>query len=294
MNRSALVVNATQQTSTLPVSERLSANIWQFLIDTDPLNWIRQVDWSTLCDRFSHPNFAYPDYYLNQDFHSIRGGYMTAPAALSYDLISRFLLFPNEHQVRAALIRAIQGNPRRILDLGCGTGAMTRRLKQAFPQAEVIGLDLSPYMLAIAHQKAEQENLSIHLMQGNAESTPFAANSFDVAIACLLLHETPLQASQHILREGYRLLRPGGQMIILDANQSWLKKYRWIDRVFKEPYLEEYMAEDVQIGLHNAGFTNAKTRSLHYVQQLSVGIKSAFSKSNVVTSTVLTEHKVRN
>ena len=50
---------------------------------------------------------------------------------------------PNETWVRQGVIEAIGGQPRRILDLGCGTGSMTMMLKQAFPQAEAIGMDLS-------------------------------------------------------------------------------------------------------------------------------------------------------
>jgi len=58
----------------------------------------------------------------------------------------------------------------RILDLGCGTGSTTL-LKQAFPQAEVIGLDLSPYMLVRAEHKAKAAGLDIHWRHGNAEQT---------------------------------------------------------------------------------------------------------------------------
>ena len=65
--------------------------------------------------------------------------------------------------VRESLVKAIQGTPRRILDLGCGTGTTTLMLKKRFSSAEVIGLDLSPHMLVVADHKAREANLDITL-----------------------------------------------------------------------------------------------------------------------------------
>ncbi len=93
---------------------------------------------------------AIPPYYSSQNFHGVKRGYLNPSAAVSYDPITQYVLVPGETVVRQALIDAIQVQPRRILDLGCGTGSTTLMLKQAFPQAEVLGLDLSPYMLVRA------------------------------------------------------------------------------------------------------------------------------------------------
>ena len=71
--------------------------------------------------------------------------------SVTYDPSIKFFLFPNEALVRQKLVKAIDKQPQRILDLGCGTGSSTLILKRTFPQAEVIGLDLSPYMLYAGH-----------------------------------------------------------------------------------------------------------------------------------------------
>jgi SAM-dependent methyltransferase len=68
---------------------------------------------------------------------------------------------PHETVVRQGLIDAVRVKPRRIIDLGCGTGSTTLMLKQAFPEAEVVGLDLSPYMLVVADMKAQKAGLKI-------------------------------------------------------------------------------------------------------------------------------------
>nr|ADO19154.1 methyltransferase [Nostoc flagelliforme str. Sunitezuoqi] len=86
-------------------------------------------------------------------------------------------------------------------------------LKQAFPEAEVIGLDLSPYMLVRAEDKARNAGLGIVWRHGNAEKTGFRDATFDLVTASLLFHETPDAVSQAILRESFRLLVAGGQVL---------------------------------------------------------------------------------
>ena len=75
--------------------------------------------------------------------------------------------------------------------------------------ANVIGLDLSPYMLVVAEYKAQQAGLNIEWLHGLAEATGFEEASFDLVTASFLLHETPPKISQLILQECFRLLKPG-------------------------------------------------------------------------------------
>lgn len=142
--------------------ERFLQPIVGVLIDEEKLRQLYEsIDWEQESDRVSTPKLVYPDYYKSQNFHGIEGGYLNGSAATSYDPITQYALPPNETWVRQELINRIQGTPRRILDLGCGTGSTTLLLKQAFPQAEVIGLDLSPYMLVMAERKAKAGGVDI-------------------------------------------------------------------------------------------------------------------------------------
>jgi SAM-dependent methyltransferase len=125
--------------------ERFLAPIFRNLVDREAIDrYYHSRDWEEASDQFRNPQVEYPDYYRSQNFHGIQGGYLNLSAALSYDPIVQYVLPPNELMVRSALIERISTQPRRILDIGCGTGSTTLRLKQAFPQAEVVGLDLSP------------------------------------------------------------------------------------------------------------------------------------------------------
>ncbi len=63
--------------------------------------------------------------------------------------------------------------------------------------------------------------------------------------ASLLFHETPDAVSLEILRESFRLLVTGGQVLILDGNQKTLRQLEWLNDVFEEPYIREYAAGSV-------------------------------------------------
>jgi ubiquinone/menaquinone biosynthesis C-methylase UbiE len=255
--------------------ERFLKPIFQtFLIDEDKLSQLhKSINWEKECDRFRQTNLTYPEYYSSQNFHGIQGGYLNPNAAVTYDPITQYVLPPNETWVRQAVIDAIKGQPRRILDLGCGTGSTTLMLKQAFFGGEVIGLDLSPYMLIMADSKTRQAGLEIQWLQGNAESTKFPNASFDVVTASLLFHETPSTVSQSILQECFRLLVPGGQVIILDGNQKSLCSADWLTEIFEEPYIKDYAIGSLDNWMSAAGFKAVHTEELWLIHQVTRGIK---------------------
>jgi ubiquinone/menaquinone biosynthesis C-methylase UbiE len=254
--------------------ERFLKPIVRAFIDEDELQRLyKSKDWEAESDRVRSPNLTYPEYYRSQNFHGIEGGYLNAGAAVSYDPITQYVLPPNETWVRQEAIDAIGGQPRRILDLGCGTGSTTLILKQAFPQAEVIGLDLSPYMLVMADQKAREVGLHIEWKHGLAEATGFPDASFDLVTASLLFHETPLSISQAILQEMFRLLHPGGQGIILDGNQKTLRHTEWLTEVFEEPYIKEYAQGSTDAWMGAVGFEAVQTEEIWWVHQVTRGLK---------------------
>jgi ubiquinone/menaquinone biosynthesis C-methylase UbiE len=254
--------------------EQFLAPIARVLIDQDALrHQYESIDWQSATTRLTHPQVTYPTYYSSQNFHGIERGYLTIGAAVSYDPITQYALPPSEKLVRQSLIEAIRVKPRRILDLGCGTGSTTLLLKQAFPHADVIGLDLSPYMLVVAEQKAQQAGLDISWRHGNAEATGFPDSSFDLVTASLLFHETPPAIAQSILRESTRLLMPGGEVAILDGNQKVLRQTEWLTQIFEEPYIQSYAAGSVDAWMGSAGLAAVQTQDLWWLHQISRGVK---------------------
>ena len=256
--------------------EKFLQPIFGFLIDREALKELSDsIDWKLQSDRLRDPDLVYPEYYSSQNFHGIKGGYLNAGAAVTYDPVTKHALPPNETWNRQAVIKAVAGNPKKILDLGCGTGSTTIMLAQAFPDAEVIGLDLSPQMLVMSEYKAQQLGLKIEWVHGRAETTKFADDEFDVVTASLLFHETPNNISQAVLKEAYRLLKPGGQVIILDGHQKTLRNTIWLTDIFEEPYIKEYAAGSVDAWLGQAGFDRVLTEDVWWTNQLSTGVKSS-------------------
>jgi ubiquinone/menaquinone biosynthesis C-methylase UbiE len=246
-----------------------------YLIDQAALRrFYESIDWAAASTRLSHPQLIYPHYYTRQNFHSIENGYLNISAAVSYDPITQYALPPNENWVRQGVLDAIrQPQPRRILDLGCGTGSTTLLLKRKFPQADVIGLDLSPYMLVVAEHKAQQAGLAVQWRHGKAEQTGFPDGSFDLVTATLLFHETPPSIAQIILQEALRLLQIGGEVIILDGNQPLLRQTSWLTQIFEEPYIQDYAAGNMATWLSAAGFGNVQTHDHWLVHQVTRGLK---------------------
>jgi ubiquinone/menaquinone biosynthesis C-methylase UbiE len=254
--------------------DRFLSPIIRSFIDEEKLRqFYESKDWQAESDRFRRPDVTYPQYYSSQNFHGIEGGYLNGGAATSYDPITQYVLLPNEKWVRQGLIDSIQGQPRRILDLGCGTGSTTLMLKEAFPQAEVVGLDLSPYMLVMADHKAKATRLDVQWHHGKAEETGFPDASFDLVTASLLFHETPPIVTQSILRECFRLLTAGGEVLILDGNQKTIRQVDWLTEVFEEPYIKAYAAGNLDAWMGAAGFEAVQTKDVFWVQQVTQGIK---------------------
>jgi len=250
------------------------APLMRLVIDEEALGRLYQgIDWETAADRYRQPDLVYPEYYSSQNFHGIKGGYLNPSAAISYDPITQYVLPPHETLVRQGLMDAVRVKPRRIIDLGCGTGSTTLMLKQAFPEAEVVGLELSPYMLVVAGMKAQKAGLNIQWLHSKAESVAFPDASFDLVAASFLFHETPPAVSRAILRESFRLLKVGGQVVILDGSQKTLRQTPWLTDMLEDPYINSYLAGSLDAWAGAAGFATVQTHEHWWTNQVTQGVK---------------------
>ena len=107
--------------------------------------------------------------------------------------------------------------PRRILDMGTGVGHNIVPFAQAFPDAEIVAVDVAAPMLRYAHARARSMGVdNITFLQADAEATGLAADSFDLITTSMFFHETSAKALPAIMREMYRVQAPGGFNISLE------------------------------------------------------------------------------
>ena len=111
-----------------------------------------------------------------------------------------------------------------VLDCGCGTGPMLELLHAQYPEKHYTGLDLTPEMI----RKAQAKQLpNTTFVVGDCEKLPFAPESFDVVICTNSFHHYP--NPQDFLDSVYRVLRPGGRLILRDYTASdamvWLMNH---------------------------------------------------------------------
>ena len=100
--------------------------------------------------------------------------------------------------------------------MGCTVGHCTLPYVDAFPDAEVFGIDLGAPVLRYAHARAEGLGRAVHFSQQNAERTDFEDGYFDLIVSHIVIHEMSPAALRNMLAECHRLLAPGGMMVHAD------------------------------------------------------------------------------
>jgi ubiquinone/menaquinone biosynthesis C-methylase UbiE len=171
-----------------------------------------------------------------------------ARAAERYDEKWAFYV---EATTRETLRRLPMTSGARVLDVGCGTGELMRRLRAKYPDAMLAGLDPVAEMLAVARDKLSGNE---DLRTGYADALPWSAGAFDVVVSCNMFHyiSHPVEA----LREMGRVLRPGGSLVLTDWCDDYLAcrvcnlYLRLTNRAFYKTYRQ---AECLEL-LHAAGY----------------------------------------
>jgi ubiquinone/menaquinone biosynthesis C-methylase UbiE len=127
-----------------------------------------------------------------------------------YDLLELPFEYGRHRRLRRLVFDGLSG---RILDAGVGTG----RNVEFYPQgAEVVGIDISPAMLARAARRLKKSSAAIELREMDVSRLDFPAGSFDVAVATFLFCVLPEELQRPALRELGRVVRTDGSIRLLD------------------------------------------------------------------------------
>ena len=224
------------------------------------------------------PAVTVPRYVSAVDIHCMPGGYHTeyceddVAAGANYDsgifvttagMLGRYSDGGGQALVEWLKAQAESGyRPRRILDIGCSVGHNIVPLAQAFPDAEIIAVDVAAPMLRYAHARARSLDVNnITFRQANAESLDYADGSFDLIITCMFLHETSSRALPRILAETHRLLGEGGKVVHIEQPQFTddMPVYEqfmrdWDTRNNNEPFWGTLHDLDLFEAIERAGF----------------------------------------
>ncbi|NRB07035.1 MAG: class I SAM-dependent methyltransferase [Richelia sp.] len=242
------------------------------------VHWTQEVEklkarsWNSDFAQVQNPQVSYPEYYL-KPFHAYEKSNLSWEAALEVEVAAKAVHakiwqeagINGDAQLRQSyhdVVKAqIPDSPKDIIDLGCSVGMSTFALQAVYPQAQITGVDLSPYFLAVAHYRTQQRQAKINWVHAAAESTGIADNSFDLGSMCLICHELPQSATRQIFTEVRRLLRPGGHLTIMDMNpqaEAYKKMPPYVFTLLKstEPYLDDYFTLDIAQTLVEAGFNS--------------------------------------
>lgn len=165
------------------------------------------------------------------------------------------------------LIEHLSGDsPVRLLDIGCGDGAVTRRFAEKLPTiTRLVGVDRDPVALDEARDALQglEPEVDCSLILAEAEHLPLPDGCFDAVLCCDVLHH--LSDLPAALGEARRVLRPGGALVVLEilmevetpAEETGRDIHHlkaWVDRIMGIPHGESFSAQTVLQSLAEAGF----------------------------------------
>ncbi|HAJ62432.1 MAG TPA: hypothetical protein DCP31_26940 [Cyanobacteria bacterium UBA8543] len=201
----------------------------------------------------------YPD-YIHAPIHGVTDSYTNPQNCIAWDAAMDAIISLSHkvscQQLRETMAQLIPLDApiETVLELGAGTAEGALALAQRFPQARLTVTDVSPYMLVISKHKFNKVGLSDRTTfeQVDARHTPYPDNSFDIVTSSLLFHETPKEWTPKILKEMYRITKPGGWVLYADTYRG---EYA-LNASFQEPWLNDFISFNFEYEFAKAGFTD--------------------------------------
>lgn len=217
--------------------------------------------------------------------------------AKRYDFLNHFLSLGIDKGWRKKAIKELKGqNIKKLLDIATGTGDLAIEASK-IKGIDIIGIDISEQMLAIGRKKIKQAGLAqrIELLKGDSEQLQFNNNSFDAITAAFGVRN--FENLNKGLTEMYRVLAPGGKVIILEFSKPTTFPFKHLYQFYfkyilpgigrlvsKDHAAYTYLPQSVQAfpdgelfikELQKASFTNCRFTKLTFgVASIYIGEKA--------------------
>lgn len=185
--------------------------------------------------------------------------------AAFYDLFEIPFRFNKAGNPRLALAKNIPNADLRILDVCTGTASGAIAVAEASPRNQIIGIDLSPNMIAVAENKIRNRGIkNISVCEMDATKMTFEDEEFDIAMISFALHELEHELMISILKEMSRVVKKSGTMYIIDyeRERGWFKSpiFSVYLKVFEPPHLPRFLQYDWNEILQGVGFRLVETK----------------------------------
>jgi ubiquinone/menaquinone biosynthesis C-methylase UbiE len=153
-----------------------------------------------------------------------------------YDAGINLLSLGQSNRIKRDIVKNYITASDKVLEIGCGTGTLA--ILCAEKGASIVGFDTSHQMLSIARKKVGELNLTDRIqlreMAAIEMDKNFGDETFDRIVSTLVFSEFYPKEQRYVLREAYRILRPGGLIIIADEvrpNSPWKRVLHLLVRV---------------------------------------------------------------
>jgi demethylmenaquinone methyltransferase/2-methoxy-6-polyprenyl-1,4-benzoquinol methylase/phosphoethanolamine N-methyltransferase len=174
-----------------------------------------------------------------------------------YDMMVNVISLGHAGMLRRMTVDNAQIHPGdSILDVGCGTGEVALLAKTRTKAGKVHGIDPAPEMIAVARSKAARKKIDVDFRVGVIEALPFPDASIDVVTSSLMMHHLPEELQIGGMAEVYRVLKPGGRLLIADFMRPTGSLMNHIfTTVTHHQHVRSGLADEVTILLKKTGFS---------------------------------------